>query len=110
MLVIKHYNVPYSNKEAVTEILSKNEKHIHWFTKKSKEIISNIHFENFHKLVVKIVSYTKLKIIHLKRRFDSKQPKFLLKMENPNVGGKYSVSFFLKNISEGKGTSKKKSL
>jgi hypothetical protein len=39
-------------------------------------------------------------MIYLKRRFDSKQPKFFLKPEKQKASGKQQVSFFLKNVSE----------
>jgi len=60
---------------------------------------SKIKIKNFHKLFIKIINFIKREIVYLKRKFDSKQPKFFLKPQKNN-SGKNSVSFFLKNVSE----------
>jgi len=109
MLAIKYYNVRILYHEAISNVVSKNEKHIYRLADTSKELLSKIHFENLNKLIMKVASFIKRESIYLKKRFDSKQPKFLLKTEMPN-SGKHSVSFFLKHISDHKNSLKKKSL
>ncbi len=110
MLSFKHYGIKVFKHEAIAEIVSKNEKHIHRLAGTGKELASKIHFENLQKLVVRSIGFIKKESIILKRRFDSKQPKFLLKTEPAGHENKHSVSFFLKNISEHNSSSKKKNL
>jgi hypothetical protein len=100
MLVTKYFGLSLFHHEAISNVVLENEKHFHKIVGKGKHIGSQIHFENLHKLTMKIANFTKQEIIYLKRRFDSKQPKFFLKPQKQNAGGKHSVSFFLKNVSE----------
>lgn len=110
MLVIKHYNITVIRHEAISEMVSKNEENIHKIAGTGKKIASKIHLENLNRLFTMVINFIKNETIVLKRKFDSKQPKFLLKTENHNDGNKHSVSFFLKNISEQKNLPKKKGL
>jgi hypothetical protein len=110
LLATKYFDIHLFQHRIISNIVADNEKHVHTIIGKSKDIGSQIHFENFQKLTVKIVTFTKQEIIHLKRKFDSKQPKFFLKPQKPNAGGKHSVSFFLKNISDHKDSLKEKNL
>lgn len=100
MLSIKYFNLSFFRHRIISNIIDKNDQHLHKITRKSVEIASKIHFKNFHKLVVFIINFSKDKMIYLKRRFDSKQPKFFLKPEKQKASGKQQVSFFLKNVSE----------
>src|ERR1035437_4699226 len=110
MLVAKYFGVSLFHHEVIVNIVDENEQHFHTIVGKGKHIGSQIHFENFHKLTLKIANFTKKEIIYLKRRFDSKQPKFFLKPQKLNTPSKHSVSFFLKNVSEYKDSLKDKSL
>jgi hypothetical protein len=105
MLFAKYRGISLFEHKAIAKIVS--EEDIHRITGTGKNIASKIHLENAQKLVMRIVAFVKREMIYLKRHFDSKQPKFLLKTEVPNAG-KHSVSFFLKHISEHKNSLKKK--
>lgn len=110
MFVAKHFGVSIFGHEVIANIVDDNKEHFDTIVGKGKHIGSQIHFENFHKLTVKIATFTHKEIVYLKRRFDSKQPKFFLKPQKQNAPGKHSVSFFLKNVSEYKDSLKEKGL
>lgn len=110
MLTAEYFGVSVVHHEAVADIVSEQEKKIRTIAKTSKHFASKIRFENFHKLVVRIVNFTKREIIYLKRRFDSQQPKFFVQVKKPNEAHKNSVSFFLRSVTEHKNSLKKKDL
>ena len=108
MLGVKYYGIVVIQHEAIHGVVNKSEKHFRTIIGKGREISSKIHFENAHRISMKVIDFTKEKAIHYKRKFDSQQPKFFLKPNNPNGTDKHSVSFFLKKISEHKDSEKKK--
>ena len=78
MMTAEYFGVSLFHHEAIADIVSEQEKKIRTIAKTSRHFASKIRFENFHKLIVRIVNFTKKEIIYLKRRFDSQQPKFFL--------------------------------
>ena len=110
MLTAEYFGVSLIHHEAVADIVSDQEEKIRTIAKTSRHFVSKIRFENFHKLVVRIVNFTKKEIIYLKRRFDSQQPKFFVKVTKPNENHKNSVSFFLRSVAEHKNSLKNKDL
>ena len=109
-LAAKQYGFSPFHHRVISHIVVQHEEHVRTIVGKSKSIGAQIHFENFHKLTIKIATFTKKEALYLKQKFDSKQPKFLLMQQKPHVSGKHSVSFFLKNISEHKNSQKGKNL
>jgi len=110
MLGVKYYGIAVIQHEAIHSAVHKSEKHFRIFMGKSKEISSKIHFQNAHRFSVMFVNFIKREIIYFKRKFDSQQPKFFLKPQKVNGADKHSVSFFLKNVSEYKNSTKNKDL
>ena len=110
MFAIKYFGISFDHHEVISNIVCENDKHCHKIIHHSKNIFSKIKFENFHKLTVKIADFIKMKIIYLKRRFDSKQPAFFLSPQKPSHVKKNSVSFFLKNVTDYKNSLRKKNL
>jgi hypothetical protein len=108
LITTKYFGVSIFQHKAMSHIVGDDGEHIHTIIGTSKRIGAKIRFENLHKLIIRIVKFTKEEVVYLKRRFDSKQPKFFLKQQKPNTDNKYSVSFFLKNISEHKNSLKGK--
>lgn len=100
MFLVKYYDIPIIRHKSLHSAVNKSEKHFRIIIGKGKEISSKIHFKNAHRLAVLIINFIKTEIIHLKRKFDSKQPKFFLQPQKQNDANKSSVSFFLKNVSE----------
>jgi len=111
-LTLKYLELRYERKPIMTKVICMGDEHCHKAVKKTKSIVLKIKFKNFQKLVLIIATWTRKEIIYLKRRFDSKQPKFFLKPVSSPADNtkKGSVSFFLRNVSEYKTTTKKKSL
>ena len=93
MLTAEYFGVSLIHHEAVADIVSDQEEKIRTIAKTSRHFASKIRFENFHKLVVRIVNFTKKEMIYLKRRFDSQQPKFFVQVKKPNETHKNSVPF-----------------
>jgi predicted MPP superfamily phosphohydrolase len=110
MLTIKSFGIYIFSHNFFKKIAKKSDIFFHNFGKVLRYWITKIKFKNFHKLIVLVISFSKREIIYLKRRFDSKQPKFFLKSQKPNSTNKNSVSFFLKNVSEYKESLRKKDL
>lgn len=96
--LFEEYN---EKKHALSEMIGRGDEYFHGVITKTKATASKIKFKNFQKLVFIIASFTKRELIYLKRRFDSKQPKFFLKPDNkPDIHSKGAVSSFLKNVSD----------
>lgn len=110
LIVTKYFGISFFHHEVIHSVVNENEKHFHTIVGKSKKIGSKIRFDNFHRLAVMLTNIAKQEAMYLKSKFDSKQPKFFLKPQKPNAGGKHSVSFFLKNVSEYKDSLKDKNL
>ncbi len=110
ILGVKYYGIAVIQHEALHSAVNKSEEHFHSIIGKSKEISSKIHFKNAHRFTMILVNFVKKEAIYLKRRFDSKQPKFFLKPQKTNDTTKHSVSFFLKNVSEYKNLPRNKNL
>ncbi len=108
MLAKKHFGIEVFQHETLSTIVDKNEEHIHKIAKEGKELASKIHFKNFHRLTVMTANFVKRESIYLKRRFDSKQPKFLLKQGKEAHHGVHPVSFFLKSVSDYRNSLRKK--
>ena len=100
MLVTKYFGFSFINNKFFSKITHKGDRYCHNTILLIKYFLSKLKFKNFHKLVLFIVNFIKRESIYLKRRFDSKQPKFFLKPQKSNLNNKSSVSFFLKNVSE----------
>jgi hypothetical protein len=110
-ITIKSLEVYYDRQHVLSKVICKGDDYCHEAVGKTKHFISKIKFKNFHKLAVLIAEFTKREAIYLKRRFDSKQPKFFIKPSNkPDLHKKSSVSFFLKNVSDYKNSLKNKDL
>ena len=107
MLTVKSFGFPILNHEIVFKFAKKSDVFFHITIKVLKYWFFKIKFKNFHRLVVIIVNFVKREIIVLKRKFDSKQPKFFLKPQKNGGPNKNSVSFFLKNVSDYKDTLRK---
>lgn len=110
MMTVKYFGMSPLNNRAISTVIQKNEKHVRKIAKDSRNIISKIKFKNFHKLALMTADFVKKESIALKRKFDSQQPKFLLKLERPDEKQGHSVSFFLKRVSEHKESLKRKKL
>jgi len=110
MLAIKYFGVSLFSHRVLSNVVSKNEETIHTIAREGKQIAAKIRFENFHRLFVRTVAFAKREAIHLKRKFDSQQPKFFLQAVKPNEKNKNSVSFFLRSVSEHKNSLKKRDL
>jgi hypothetical protein len=108
---IKLFEVKHNEKHAFSKILSKGDDYCHDTIKKSRKVFSKIKFKNFQKLFYIIVGWLRKEMVYLKRRFDSKQPRFFLSpMTKQDIHKKGSVSFFLKNVSEYKDSLKNNKL
>lgn len=98
-LVIKGVKASFFDHIVIKKIRKVGDKRCYDFICVVNHYVSKIKIKNFHKLSLRIIDFTKKEIVYLKRKFDSKQPKFFLKPQKNN-SGKNSVSFFLKNVSE----------
>ena len=98
-LVIKSMKISFFDNIFIKKIRRVGDKRCYDFICVVNYYFSKIKIKNFHKLFIKIINFIKREIVYLKRKFDSKQPKFFLKPQKNN-SGKNSVSFFLKNVSE----------
>jgi hypothetical protein len=108
---IKLFEVKHNEKHAFSKILSKGDDYCHDTIKKSRKVFSKIKFKNFQKLYFIILNWIKKEMVYLKRRFDSKQPRFFLSpVTKHDIHKKGSVSFFLKNVSEYKESLKDREL
>jgi len=110
MLTIKYFGFSVFGNKTSLEILHKSDKYCHSVICTIKYFFSKIKIKNFNKLTLLIVNFIKDESIYLKRKFDSKQPKFFLKPQKNNITGKSSVSFFLKNVSEYKDSLRNKDI
>lgn len=110
MLTIKHFGISVFSHDFFRNLAKESDVFFHQAVRFLRHWISKIKFKNFHKLVVILINFSKREIILLKRKFDSKQPKFFLKHQKINNPNKNSVSFFLKNVSEYKESLRKKDL
>lgn len=110
MMTIKYFGVSLFKHPALSDIVSEHEKKIHKIAKDGKHLASKIHFKNFHRIVVATAAFVKKESVHLKRRFDSQQPKFFVMQQKPGSAHKHAVSFFLKSVTEHKESLKKKDL
>ena len=110
MLTIKSFGIYIFSHDFFKKLAKKSDMFFHKAGKVLRQWVSKIKFKNFHKLIVLVISFSKREIIYLKRKFDSKQPKFFLKSQKPNSTNKNSVSFFLKNVSDYKESMRKKDL
>jgi hypothetical protein len=108
MLTVKSFGFSILNHEIFIKFVKKSDVFFHISIKVLKYWFCKIKFKNFHRLVVIIVNFIKREMIVLKRKFDSKQPKFFLKPQKNGVPNKDSVSFFLKNVSDYKDTLRKR--
>jgi hypothetical protein len=108
---IKFFEIYFDRKHIVSKVICQGDEYCNEAVVKTRHTISKIKFKNFQKLAIIIGTWLKQEAIYLKRRFDSKQPKFFLKPSNkPDLHKKGSVSFFLKNVSDYKESLKKKDL
>ena len=106
---IKFFEMYYDKQHMMSKILCMGDEYCHQFLGQTKKVVSKIKFKNFHKAAVKTAEFTKREVIFLKRKFDSKQPKFFLKQSNkPDIHKRGSASFFLKNVSDYKNSLKNK--
>jgi len=110
MFALKYFGVSFEHHEAISNIVDKNDEHVHKIVTKSKHAISHIKFKNFHRLTVAIADFIHKEMVYLKRRFDSKQPAFFLSPQKPSHITKNSVSFFIKNITDYKNSLREKDL
>ena len=110
MFLVKYYGVLVIRHEALHSAVNKSEKHIHTIIGKGKTLSSKIHFKNAHRFIMLAINFIKTEAINIKRKFDSKQPKFFLKPQKKSDVSKSSVSFFLKNVSEYKKSLRNKDL
>ncbi|MFH1454718.1 MAG: hypothetical protein ABIF22_00090 [bacterium] len=110
MFTIKYFGIFFHHHEFISNIVCENDKHCHRIVHHSKKVVSKIKFKNFHRLTVIAIGFIKKETVYLKRRFDSKQPTFFLSPQKPNGTNKHPVSFFLKKVSEYKGSLKDKGL
>ncbi|MFA6226904.1 MAG: hypothetical protein WC631_00245 [Candidatus Paceibacterota bacterium] len=109
-ITIKSLEIYYDRKHVLSQVICRGDDYCHELVGKTRHVISKIKFKNFHRLVVLIAEFIKRETIILKRKFDSKQPKFFLKTVSykPDSSKKGSVSFFLKNVSDYKNSLKSK--
>lgn len=110
MFSLKYFGVSFEHHEVISNIVDKNDEHVHNIVSKSRHAISKVKFKNFHKLTVIIINFLKKEMIYLKRRFDSKQPAFFLSPQKPSHITKNSVSFFIKNVVDYKNSLREKDL
>ena len=110
MLGMRYFDPSIMRHRKIVEIVEKNDAQVQKVVGQAREVVSHIHFENLHKLIVWAIKTAKDETIILKRKFDSKQPKFLLKPQKMVDSQKHSVSFFLKHITEHKESLKHKDL
>ncbi|MFA5935096.1 MAG: hypothetical protein WC827_04380 [Candidatus Paceibacterota bacterium] len=110
MLTIKYLGFSIIDDKISSRILHKSDKHCHNIICVIRYFFSKIKIKNFNKLVLFIINFIKTETVYLKRKFDSKQPKFFLKPQKNNSNNKNSVSFFLKNVSDYKDSLKNKDL
>jgi hypothetical protein len=110
MFAMKYFGISFEHHEAISNMVDKNDEHVHNIVSKSRRAISKIRFKNFHKLTLKITDFIKKESIYLKRKFDSKQPAFFLNPQKPSHVTKNSVSFFIKNVTDYKNSLKQKDL
>lgn len=110
MFAMKHFGITFEHHEVISNLVGKNDKHVHKIVHHGRNIFSKIKFKNFHRLTVAVADFITKETIYLKRRFDSKQPAFFLSSQKPSHINKNSVSFFLKKVSEYKDTHNDKSL
>lgn len=110
MFAMKYFGISFQHHEAISNLVSENDKHVHKIVHHSKNIFSKIKFKNFHRLTVAVADFIKEETIYLKRRFDSKQPTFFLSSQKPSHINKNSVSFFLRKVSEYKDSHQDKGL
>ena len=110
VLVIKFFGFSVVNNKVSSKMLHKSDKYCHDIICVIRYFLSKIKIKNLNKLTLFIVNFVKNETIYLKRRFDSKQPKFFLKPQKSNTNSKSSVSFFLKNVSDYKDSLRNKDL
>lgn len=110
MLALKYFGISFEHHEVISNMVEKNDEHVHKIVSKSKYAISHVKFENLHKLTVYLANLIHKESVYLKRRFDSKQPAFFLSPQKPSHITKNSVSFFIKNITDYKHSLREKDL
>ncbi|MBU6370967.1 MAG: hypothetical protein KGH93_02940 [Patescibacteria group bacterium] len=107
MLLAGCFGVSIVRHEAIAETVAKQEEKIREIARDGKKLAKKIRFENAHRLIVRSTDFAKHKLVALKRRFDSRQPKFFLAAQKPGETHKNSVSFFLRHVTEHKNSLKK---
>lgn len=110
MLMVKNFGFSFVSNRNTLKVIHKSDRYCHNIICIIKYFFSKIKIKNFNKIFLFIINFTKKEIVYLKRRFDSKQPKFFLKPKKSNLNTKSSVSFFLKNVSEYKDSLRNKDL
>lgn len=108
MLTAKYFEVSIVDNRTTKKVLHKSDKYCHSIICLLRFFLSKIKIKNFNRLFLLIINFIKREMVYLKRKFDSKQPKFFLKPQKNNSNNKSSVSFFLKNVSEYKDTLRNK--
>jgi len=98
---VKLFEVRNNEKHAISKIICKGDDYCHETIGKARGIFRKIKIKNFQRVTIKLIDWVKKEMVYLKRRFDSKQPKFFLtQMPKHDIHKKGSVSFFLKNVSD----------
>lgn len=110
MFAMKYFGISFTQHEAISNLVDKNNENCHKIVHHSKRVASKIRYKNFHKLTLAVANFIKEEMIYLKRRFDSKQPAFFLSPQRPSHIHKNSVSFFIKNVTDYKNSLRKKDL
>ncbi len=100
LFAVKYFGIAILRHEKLTDLVKENDQKIHAIVGKGKKIVKKVHFENFQRLIRLIVITTKEEAVYLKKKFDSKQPKFFLKPRKPGEIDKNKVSFFLKKVTD----------
>ncbi len=109
-LIIKSIGVTIFDHIVLKKIRRVGDKRCYDFICVVNYYFSKIKLKNFKKISLLIITFVQRETIYLKRKFDSKQPKFFLKPQKNNLNSKSSVSFFLKNVSEYKESLRKNRL
>ncbi len=107
---VKYFGLSIFTHERIVELVKNNDKKLHVAVGKSREFAKKVHFQNFKKVVKLTADTVKTESIYLKKKFDSKQPKFFLKPVKPGDIDRNKVSFFLKKVSDYKDSLKEKGL
>lgn len=110
MLIVKSFNFSFVSNKNTLKVIHKSDRYCYNIICVIRYFLSKIKIKNFNKIFLFIINFAKRETVYLKRRFDSKQPKFFLKPKKSSLNSKSSVSFFLKNVSEYKDSLRNKDI